>query len=195
MLVKDFYNLNRKVFNKSKIDAFSPGLFDDMDIVVLNDLFLDHYANCLLPDDNEEKVQNNTSIEIYKNKVFYDAVKDALSKTFDPTQPINITTTKEDSGIDSTVIDQTPGVSTTYSKSAFDGGALKTTDKTEQSGTNLTTSDITYGKTTTDTKTGYENVDYEKAIRDIYETKRINIYEVVLNHVADHILVLIYFDE
>ena len=195
MLVKDFYKLNKKVFNKTKIEQLSPGLFNDTEIMILNDLFLDHYANCLLASEDESIVQDNTSVEIYKNKIFYDAIKEALTKTFDPTQPINVTTTKEDSGTDSTVIDQTPGVSTTYSKSAFDGGALKTTDKTEQSGTNLTTSDITYGKTTTDTKTGYENVDYEKAIRDIYETKRINIYEVVLNHVADHILVLIYFDE
>lgn len=42
------------------------------------------------------------------------------------------------------------------------------------------------------TRLGHEAIDYRKAIEDYYETKRVNLFEMILNDVADEIAIPIY---
>lgn len=48
------------------------------------------------------------------------------------------------------------------------------------------------GREDVKTRIGHEAIDYRKAIEDYYETKRVNLFEIILNDVADEIVIPIY---
>ncbi len=48
------------------------------------------------------------------------------------------------------------------------------------------------GREDVKTRIGHEAIDYRRAIEDYYETKRVNLFEMILNDVADEIAIPIY---
>lgn len=106
----------------------------------------------------------------------------------------------------------TPNTTVESKDRTFDIDALETTSQTISSGTdtstqtgntqtqgNATNSETlnqsdTHGETTqgTRTRTGHESIDFRKAIADLYETKKINLYEIFMKDVAEELLIPLY---
>lgn len=209
MNVKEFYASGKKVFDMSKINALVPNFLTQNDENVLNTFFPERFESCELQDENESVNQNYVAYEILMKKEFYKSIIDAVNKQFDTLVPTLITEMETNSGTDThnttnTVTlssTETPNITSTDSEVAFDGTAFKDTNKNIQSGTTSTSQSTAttnnntdkFGHTIIREREGKDNIDYRKAIEDMYETKRINFYDILLNNVAGLICILVYF--
>ena len=209
MNVKEFYDSGKKVFDMSKINALVPNFLTQNDEDVLNTFFPERFASCELQDENESVNQNYVAYEVLMKKEFYKSIIDAINKQFDTLIPTSTKETETNSGTDTDNTTntatlsstETPNITSTDSEVAFDGTAFKDTIKniqngittTSQSTTTTNNNTKTFGHTITRQREGKDNIDYRKAIEDMYETKRINFYDILLNNVAGIICILVYF--
>lgn len=99
----------------------------------------------------------------------------------------------------------------TNTNNTFDNAAYRESDQTTQSGNGSTNTNTTVTYNTTDTntynttdtlthntvdttkQTGHNALDYAKVLKDIYDAKVINLYDVIINDVADAICEMVYY--
>lgn len=212
----EFYNNNEKVFTEEVLQKYS--FIDDVkaETEMLNFFFLDKYAECEITTENTAKAAVSADMVLYKMQAYLQSVYDAIATQFNPLITSDVKDITEKTGTNEDVIEYD---STTTSQSSQDFTPGSTTTTAERTFDNNTLSDITQikngGKDTTEgenstsregqdktthtfntkdihTKTGFDGIDYEKAIRSIYEAKQINLYEIILKEVFDVICVPIY---
>ena len=215
MNVSEFYKNGQKVFTPELLQKFD--FIDDVETEtnLLNYFFEDEFSQCPILPETTEMAVRSANFVLLKNNEYLKAVNDAIHTQFDPlikSKMIEITkNTGEDT--DTTKIGKrkstsnnqtTPGVSTTISENTFDDTTLRPTTKTSSDGvdivnTELTTEQLTddittrkKGTTTEHERNGFDSIDYETAIKSMYETKQINLYEQILKMVFSDICVPIY---
>lgn len=106
----------------------------------------------------------------------------------------------------------TPNTSIDSKDRTFDNDTLETTSQTVTTGTDTTTQTgntqtqgnvtnnetlnqlDTHGEQTEGTRIrkGHDSIDYRKAIADLYETKKINLYEIFMKDVSEELLIPLY---
>ena len=212
----EFYQKNEKVFTEEVLQKYS--FIDDVkaETEMLNFMFLDKYGECEITAENTAQASRAVNFVLYKLQAYLQSVYDAIATQFNPlitsdmkditeTSGNNADTTTYNSKVDvKTKQEFTPNNTTTTSERTFDNNTLADTSQIKNTGkdttdaTNGTTSSgtnnvkHTFNSKDTHTKTGFDGIDYEKAIRSIYETKEINLYEIILREVFDDICVPIY---
>lgn len=212
----EFYKNNEKVFTEEVLQKYS--FIDDVkaETEMLNFFFLDKYAECEITTENTAKAAVSADMVLYKMQAYLQSVYDAISTQFNPliTSDVKDITEKSGENIDLTTYDSkvdvetkqefTPDSTTTTSERTFDNNTLTDTTQIKNSGKDTTegtngttrsgTDELKHTFNTKDihTKIGFDSIDYEKAIRSIYEAKQINLYEIILKEVFDVICVPIY---
>ena len=212
----EFYQKNEKVFTEEVLQKYS--FIDDVkaETEMLNFMFLDKYGECEITSENTVQASRAVNFVLYKLQAYLQSVYDAIQTQFNPliTSDVKDITEKNESNTDTTTYNSkvdtktkqefTPESTTTTSERTFDNNTLTDTTKVKNNGkdttdaTNSTTNSgtnnmkHTFNSKDTHTKTGFDGIDYEKAIRSMYETKEINLYEIILREVFDDICVPIY---
>lgn len=212
----EFYNNNEKVFTEEVLQKYS--FIDDVkaETEMLNFFFLDKYAECEITTENTAKAAVSADMVLYKMQTYLQSVYDAISTQFNPliTSDVKDITEKTGENVDLTTYNSkvdvktkqefTPDSTTTTSERTFDNNTLTDTTQIKNSGKDTTKGDNgttrsgtdelkhTFNTKDTHTRTGFDGIDYEKAIRSIYEAKQINLYEIILKEVFDVICVPIY---
>lgn len=215
MNVSEFYKNGQKVFTSELLQKFD--FIDDVetDTELLNYFFEDKFSQCQILAETTESAVRSANFVLLKNNEYLKSVNDAIHTQFDPLTKSKMIEITKNSGEDTDTMrigkrkstsnnQTTPGVSTTISENTFDDSTLRPTTKTSSDGvdiveTELTTEqlsdDITTrkkGTTTEHERYGFDSIDYETAIKSMYETKQINLYEQILNLVFSDICVPIY---
>lgn len=216
MKTMEFYEKNERVFTEEVLQKYS--FIDDVtaETEMLNFFFLDKFAECEITTENTLQASRSADFVLYKMQTYLQSVYDAISTQFNPLLTSDITDTIEKTGSNEDVIEYdsttttqtnqtiTPGSITTTSERTFDNNTLTDTSQVKNTGEDLTEGENSTTRegqdTTTHTfntkdihkKTGFDGIDYEKAIRSMYETKQVNLYEIILKEVFDVICVPIY---
>ena len=215
MNVSEFYKNGQKVFTPELLQKFD--FIEDVETEtdLLNYFFEDEFSQCPILAETTEIAVRSANFVLLKNNEYLKAVNDAIHTQFDPLVKSKMKEITKNTGEDtdttkigkrkSTSDNQTtPGVSTTISENTFDDTTLRPTTKTSSDGvdvvhTELTTEqlsdDITTrkkGTTTEHERNGFDSIDYETAIKSMYETKQINLYQKILDMVFVDICVPIY---
>ena len=134
------------------------------------------------------------------------------TKTGDDTATKSGTDGIQRTGTDSTngTTNSTDGGTTTNTNNTFDNAAYRESDKTTFNNNGNTTTNNTITHNTTDTHTyntedkttydteektttrGHNQLDYARVLKEMYESKKINLYDVIINDVADVICEMLY---
>lgn len=216
MKTMEFYEKNEKVFTEEVLQKYS--FIDDVkaETEMLNFFFLDKFAECEITTENTLQASRSADFVLYKMQEYLQSVYDAIATQFNPLLTSDITDVIEKTGenkdvteYDSTFKTHTeqktiPGSTTTTAERTFDNNTLTDTAQVKNGGEDNSEGDNNTTRegqdTTTHTmntkdihkKTGFDGIDYEKAIRSIYESKQVNLYEIILTEVFDVICVPIY---
>lgn len=215
----EFYEKNEKVFTEEILRKYA--FIDDAkaETELLNFFFLDKFAECEIVTKTTAEATVSADMVLYKLQAYLQGVYDAIKKEFNPLVTSDITDTIDKTGTNTDVTQYnsqvntntsqtlTPGSTTTTSERTFDNNTLTDTQSIKNGGEDLTEGEnnvsregedtVTHTFNTKDThkKTGFDAIDYEKAIRSMYETKQVNLYEIILKEVFDVICVPIYWFE
>lgn len=216
MKTMEFYEKNERVFTEDVLQKYS--FIDDVtaETEMLNFFFLDKFAECEITTENTLQASRSADFVLYKMQAYLQGVYDAITTQFNPliTSEMTDTIDKTGSNEDITEYDSTfnthtsqtitPGSTTTTAERTFDNNALTDTTQIKQGGEDTTDGENSTSREgqdkTTHTfntkdihkKTGFDGIDYEKAIRSMYEAKQINLYEIILKEVFDVICIPIY---
>lgn len=219
MKTLDFYNKNEQVFTEDVLQKYS--FIDDVkaETEMLNFMFLDKFAECEITTENTLQASRSADFVLYKLQAYLQSVYDAISTQFNPLVTSEMTDTIEKTGSNDDVTEYssqfnthtnqklTPGSTTTTAERTFDNDTLTDTQQIKNGGEDNTEGDNNTSRTGKDTvthtfntkdihkKKGFDGIDYEKAIRSMYETKQVNLYEIILKEVFDVICVPIYWVE
>lgn len=212
----EFYEKDEKVFTEEILQKYS--FIDDVkaETEMLNFFFLDKYAECEITTENTLQASRSADFVLYKLQTYLQSVYDAIKTQFNPLLTSDITDVIEKTGTNTDLTEydsnintetsttNTPGSTTTTSERTFDNDTLTDTQSIKNTGEDKTEGTNDTSKTGSDTmthtfntkdihkKTGFDGIDYEKAIRSIYESKQVNLYEIILQEVFDVICVPIY---
>ena len=212
----EFYQKNEKVFTEEVLQKYS--FIDDVkaETEMLNFMFLDKYGECEITAENTIQASRAVNFVLYKLQAYLQSVYEAIATQFNPliTSDVKDITERTGNNVDLTTYNSkvdvktkqeyTPGSTTTTSERTFDNNTLTDTTQIKNGGKDTTdgnngttrsgTDEMKHTFNTKDihTKTGFDGIDYEKAIRSMYETKQINLYEIILREVFDDICVPIY---
>lgn len=211
MLVKDFFkNVGNLFIENEKFIDFLP---TPEDYEILNVFFVDKYATVSIDYDEEaqtlEDMQKITYLAIVKRLDYYKAINDSIKTTYNPVlESVNIETTRTKSGDDKITASGTDttkttgGITstTTNESNTFDNAAYRESDKITNKDENNVTNEFIHGAVnttvynTTDKETvkGHNYLNYAEVLKDMYEAKKINLYDVIINDVADDICNMIY---
>lgn len=219
MKTLDFYNKNEQVFTEDVLQKYS--FIDDVkaETEMLNFMFLDKFAECEIVTKTTAEAAVSADMVLFKLQAYLQSVYDAISTQFNPLVTSEMTDTIEKTGSNDDVTEYdsqfnthsnqtlTPGSTTTTAERTFDNDTLSDTQQIKNGGEDVTEGDNNTTRTGRDTvthtfntkdihkKKGFEGIDYEKAIRSMYETKQVNLYEIILREVFDVICVPIYWFE
>ena len=217
MLIKELYNEDKKVFNEDVLTNF--GFIDNVkrDTAILNFMMLHLYGSNAIDDSDIDTIDLNVLNTLNQYKDYLQGVYDSIKTKFNPfeltksTEKTKTTGKDTDNRTSNTTnnneinMNNTDTSTVTGQNNTYDDNKLRDVNKTinggnsKQTGTNKTThtgtDTATHTKDTEDThtKTGYDNIDYVKAISSLYETKQINLYDEIIKIVAVDLLDPIYY--
>ena len=98
--VNEYFAQNKKVFDYNTINTLVPNLLTELDCNILNEFFLNDFSTCGLGTEVESENFRFSAITIYKKRKYYEGIKEALEKTFDPLNKIDLKTVDTNSGND-----------------------------------------------------------------------------------------------
>lgn len=217
MLIKELYKENKKIFNESVLTNF--GFIDNVkrDTDILNYMMLHLHGSNAIDSEDIDSIDIFVLNTLNQYKDYLHGIYDSIKTKFNPLELTKSNEKIKRTGKDTddmtynttntnTInMSNTDNTTTTEQNNTYDNNTLRDVNKTinggsiTQDGTNTMThtgkDTATHTKDTEDThtKTGYDNIDYVKALSALYESKQINLYDEIIKIVIIELLDPIYY--